>query len=132
VTFTPPTSGTVVVRTHFNTAIRNKFDTTAVDCNIASQLSTTTAPPALTPADGTLGIAQLYVAGNVPTESGGGTYQWFPQSAERAFPVTGGTPITVYLNGTVASSCTAAVYFALSFTADFIPGTSTTLTVTAN
>jgi hypothetical protein len=130
VTFTPPGTGSIVVRLHFSTAIRNNFDSTAPgDCNVTSQLSTGTTAPAANPTTGTLGISEIYVAANLPTELGGGSYQWFPQTAEEGFAVTAGTPLTVYLNGTASGSCAGVVYYGLSFSADF---TSKTNTVTVS
>jgi hypothetical protein len=130
VTFTPPGTGAIVVRAHFSTAIRNNFDTTAGDCNVVSQLSTTTTAPSVNPTVGTLGISEIFVAGNLPTESGGGSYQWFPQTAEEGFAVTAGTALTVYLNGALSGGCVGVVYYNLAFSADFT-GKTNTLTVTA-
>jgi hypothetical protein len=130
VTFTPPATGAMVVRAHFSTAIRNNFDTTAGDCNVVSQLSTsTTAPPVNPTTAGTLGISEIFVAGNLPTESGGGSYQWFPQTAEAGFAVTAGTPLTVNLNGILSGGCVGVVYYGLNFSADFV-GKTSTVTVT--
>jgi hypothetical protein len=125
VTFTPPGTGAIVVRLHFSTAIRNNFDSTPGDCNVVSQLSTTTTAPPVNPAPGTLGISEIFVAGNLPTEYGGGSYQWFPQSAEEGFAVTAGTPLTVYLNGVLSGGCAGVVYYGMSFSADFTGKTNT-------
>jgi hypothetical protein len=131
VTFTPPATGNIIVRVHFSTAVRNSFDGTPADCQIVSQLSTGTAAPAFPAVTGTLGISELYIAGNLPTELGPGTFQWFPQTAEAAFVATAGTPLTVYLNGHMTATCEGAVYYSLSFNADF--GTNkSAVTVTAN
>lgn len=132
VTFTPPATGNIVVRARFSTGIRNNFDGTAPsDCDVISQLSTSTTPPTLNAATGTLGVSEIYVAANLPTEYAGGTYQWFPQSTEEAFAATAGTPLTVYLNGTMSSNCKGADYFSVSFSADFA-ATKGVVTVTAN
>jgi hypothetical protein len=128
VTFTPPATGSIVVRVHFSTAIRNNFDTTMGDCNVVSQLSTGTTAPPTNPTPGTLGISEIFVAGNLPTESGGNSYQWFPQTAEEGFAATAGTALTVYLNGVASGGCSGVVYFGLSFSADFT-GKTNTLTV---
>ena len=129
VTFTPPGTGAIVVRLHFSTAIRNNFDSTPGDCNVVSQLSTATTAPSVNPTPGTLGISEIFVAGNLPTEYNGGSYQWFPQTAEEGFAVTAGTPLTVYLNGVLSGGCAGVVYYGLSFSADFT-GKTNTLTVT--
>ena len=126
VTFTPPGTGSIVVRAHFSTAIRNTFDSTAPgDCNVVSQLSTAMTAPPVNPTPGTLGISEIFVAANLPTEYMGGSYQWFPQTAEEGFAATAGTPLTVYLNGVSSGGCSGVVYYGLSFSADFTTKTST-------
>jgi hypothetical protein len=130
VTFTPPSTGDIVVRVHFSTAARNFYDTTFADCGVVSQLSTgTTAPSALGAATGTLGVSEFHIAGTLPTQYMAGTYQWFPQSAEAAFPATSGTSLTVYLNG--FTDCKSVHYLALSFSAEFVPSAGT-VSVSAN
>jgi hypothetical protein len=121
VTFTPPVTGNIVVRAHFSTAIRNNFDNaTSGDCNVVSQLSTGMTAPPTNPASGALGISQIFVAANLPTQAGGGSYQWFPQTAEGTFAATAGTALTVYLNGVQSGAgCQGVVYFSLDFSADF-------------
>ncbi len=124
-TFTPPVTGNIVVRAHFATAIRNDFDTTPGDCNVVSQLSTGTTPPSTSPVAGATGISQVFVAGNLPTEYMGGSYQWFPQTAEGTFAATAGTALTVYLNGAMSGGCQGVVYYSLSVNADFSTKTGT-------
>jgi hypothetical protein len=131
VTFTPPATGNLVVRARFSTAVRNNFDTILGDCYVISQISTSPTAPTLNAASGTLGVSELYVVATLPTQSGAGTYQWFPQGAEEAFAATAGTPLTVYLNGAMSSSCRAVAYFDVAISADFV-ATKGTVTVTAN
>jgi hypothetical protein len=132
ITIMPPATGNIVVRAHFSSAVRNFFDSVGGDCGVISQLATTSGtlvnhPPAA----GTLGISELFVAGNLPTVQGNGSYQWFPQTAERAFAVANGTPLTVFLNSSWNTGCQDIDYFNLAFSADFV-ASAATVTVSAN
>jgi hypothetical protein len=120
---TAPDNGFITVIAHFSAKVRNKYDvapppgTTVPDCDVYTELSTT--PGSVSRSNGT---STLYVVGNLPTHVGGGTYQSFPQSVSRSFPVTAGATTTYYLNGAFGlqfGGCSDVVWDYINFTAFF-------------
>jgi hypothetical protein len=60
------------------------------------------------------GFADQWINGNLPTQTGSGTFLGFSASATRVLPIVAGSN-TIYLNG--ATDCPAALWGPITMTA---------------
>lgn len=110
-TFTAPADGYALVTASFAVRVRNDFDTTSADCRVQTQI----APSAGAPDEAKPGFVDQWINGNLPTESGVGTWLGLNASTTRLLPVVQGQNV-VYLNGE-QDQCNGALLGPLTMTA---------------
>jgi hypothetical protein len=111
--FSAPAAGFVDLTAQFQVRVRNAFPTGA-DCHIQNQIASTPSVPNLAPGATPRGYMDEWINGNLPTESGGGTFLGLDESVSDVLPIVKGSN-TFFLNG--HSDCVAALWGPINFTA---------------
>jgi len=117
--FTAPSAGYVYASAQFVLGIRNKFDSSPVDCLAESAIGM--APGivgCISDQDCKLaGYVRFFVNANLPTELASGTYLGVPHSVSTVIPVNAGAN-TIYLNG--RTDCAEVFYSSITMNAVFV------------